>query len=203
MAKVLIIYAHPNPHKSRMNRLLVKAASQVQGVTLRDLYELYPTFFVDVEAEQQALTEHDIIALQHPFYWYSAPALLKEWLDQVFTYGWAYGEGASGLRGKVMLNALTTGGPEATYAATGRNRYPLREFLLPFDQSAHLCGMKYLAPFIIYGAQDYSTAEAAAPWISQYTQLLADLVAERVDLEQVSALARINSNLSLTSAPDA
>ncbi|WP_396125955.1 NAD(P)H-dependent oxidoreductase [Brevibacillus laterosporus] len=25
-----------------------------------------------------------------PFYWYSSPPLLKKWLDDIFTHGWAY-----------------------------------------------------------------------------------------------------------------
>lgn len=181
-----------------MNKQLIKAAQQVAGVTVRDLYELYPTFFIDVEEEQKALSEHNIIILQHPFYWYSAPALLKEWLDQVFTYGWAYGENASGLRGKIMMNALTTGGPESTYAAAGLNRFPLRDFLLPYDQSAHLCGMKYLAPFIIFGAQDYATPEATALCVAQYQELLTNLAEERLDLEQAAAMQRINTMISVS-----
>ena len=95
MASVLVLYAHPAPHKSRINRRLATAAREVDGITFRDLYELYPDFVIDVEEEQKLLKEHDVIVWQHPFYWYSAPSLVKEYLDLVLTYGWAYGEGGT------------------------------------------------------------------------------------------------------------
>ena len=81
--RVLILYAHPMPRKSRANRALAEAVRGLEGVTFHDLYEAYPDFFIDVAREKALLVEHDVIVLQHPFYWYSAPALVKEWLDLV------------------------------------------------------------------------------------------------------------------------
>jgi glutathione-regulated potassium-efflux system ancillary protein KefG len=75
-----------------------------------------------------------VIVLHHPFYWYSAPALLKEWMDLVLELGWAYGPGGVALRGKLMLNAITTGGSAEAYRAEGKNRFTMRELLAPFDQ---------------------------------------------------------------------
>ncbi|MGG3885590.1 NAD(P)H-dependent oxidoreductase [Brevibacillus panacihumi] len=43
--------------------------------------------------------------LQFPFYWYSAPPLLKNWFDEAWTYGWAYGPGGVALRGKECIIA--------------------------------------------------------------------------------------------------
>ena len=53
-----------------------------------------------------------LIVLMHPIQWYSMPALLKLWLDEVLTYGWAYGPGGSALKGKDLWLVATTGGPE-------------------------------------------------------------------------------------------
>ncbi len=52
----------------------------MDGILVHELYELYPDFFIDVEAEQKLLLEHDIIVWHHPFYWYSAPAICNSWL---------------------------------------------------------------------------------------------------------------------------
>ena len=50
--------------------------------------------------EQELLLQHKIIVWQHPFYWYSSPALLKEWIDLVLEHGWAYGRKGDMLKGK-------------------------------------------------------------------------------------------------------
>ena len=84
-------------------------------MTIHDLYEVYPTLSIDVKREQALLLEHDVIVFQHPFYWYSCPAILKEWQDLVLEHGWAYGVGGTQLRGKITLNAITTGGPAHAY----------------------------------------------------------------------------------------
>ncbi|HZH03206.1 MAG TPA: NAD(P)H-dependent oxidoreductase [Myxococcaceae bacterium] len=40
--------------------------------------------------EQQRVDRADALALVFPVYWWSMPALLKGWIDRVFTGGWAY-----------------------------------------------------------------------------------------------------------------
>lgn len=166
------------PHRSRVNRHLVTAAESIPGITVRHLYDLYPDYMIDVEAEQRLLCENDIIVLQHPFFWYSAPAIVKEWLDLVLQYGWAYGEGGTALQGKFLLQAVTTGGAAEVYCATGRNRHPVRDFLLPFEQTARLCGMTYLDPFVVYGAGQLSTEEDLIPHVQAYCSLLSNLASE-------------------------
>jgi len=192
MSSVLVLYAHPAPHKSRINRRLAAAAREVPGVMVRDLYELYPDFLIDVEEEQRLLAEHDVIVLQHPFYWYSAPALVKEYLDLVLTYGWAYGEGGTALKGKIMLQAISAGGPEEVYGPQGRNRFTIRQLLAPFDQTAHLCGMRYLAPHVIHGANQLAHAADIQPHVQRFTRLLAALRDGTLPLEQAAAAEKVN-----------
>jgi hypothetical protein len=74
--RVLILFAHPAFQKSRINRRLLRAVQGLENVRIHDLYEEYPDFQIDVEREQKLLLDHDIIVLQHPFFWYSGPALL-------------------------------------------------------------------------------------------------------------------------------
>ena len=72
--RILVLFAHPAFHKSRVQAVLVAAARAVEGVTFHDLYERYYDFQIDVEHEQRLVKEHDLIVFQHPLYWYSSPA---------------------------------------------------------------------------------------------------------------------------------
>lgn len=193
-SRVLIIFVHPVRHKSRLNVKLAAAAQTIPEVTFHDLYEAYPDFYIDVETEQELLREHDIIIFQHPFYWYSCPSLLKEWLDVVLQRGWAYGAGEHRLRGKYLLSTITTGGPESSYTRDGRNRFSMREFLAPFDQTAHLCGMTYFPPFIVYGSAHKKDADIDQH-ASEYRRILQALVARKIDPDHVSGWPSINANM--------
>jgi glutathione-regulated potassium-efflux system ancillary protein KefG len=162
-------------------------AREISGVTIHDLYEIYPTLEIDAKREQRLLLDHDVIVFQHPFYWYSAPAILKEWQDLVLEHGWAYGHGGTQLRGKITLNAITTGGPESSYHRDGYNRFTIRELMTPWDQTAHLCGMRFLAPFAVHGALQVATDDDTDQCRLAYCQLLEALRDDRIDLERAAA----------------
>src|SRR3954471_14966828 len=91
--RILVLYAHATPHRSRVNRRLADAARSLPNARVHDLYEQYPDFHIDVAYEQALLADADLIVFQHPIQWYGMPALLKEWVDTVFERGWAYGAG--------------------------------------------------------------------------------------------------------------
>jgi glutathione-regulated potassium-efflux system ancillary protein KefG len=169
--RILVLHAHPRPSSSIVHRALSRAAKSVEGVTFHDLYAAYPDFGIDAAHEQQLLLAHDLIVLQHPFYWYSSPAIIKEWQDIVLDFGWAYGPGGDRLHGKFMLQAISTGGAEEFYHAKGRNRFSMNAFLAPFNQTAHLCGMAYLEPFIVHEGRRQSDDELEGH-VSRYTDLL-------------------------------
>ena len=151
MNPILILFAHPRFEQSRINRALLRAVAGVPGVTIHDLYEHYPDFNIQVEREKALLASARIVIWQHPFYMYGAPALLKQWLDLVLEFGWAHGSGGDALQGKIAFNVVTTGGARESYQRTGRNRFTIGEFLVPFDQTASLCDMIYLPPFAVQG----------------------------------------------------
>ena len=90
------------------------------------------------------------------------PALLKLWLDEVLTWGWAYGTGGTALRGKDLWLVASTGGTEASYRPDGHNRHFFDAFLPPYEQTAALCGMRFLPPLLLHGAHHASEAEIAA-----------------------------------------
>ena len=192
--RVLILFAHPALEKSRVHRQLVRAVSTLPGVTFHDLYEAYPHFDVDVRREQALLVSHDVVVLQHPFFWYSAPALLKQWQDLVLEHGWAYGTGGTALRGKRLLSAISTGGRESAYSRDGLNRFTVRELLAPIEQTARLCGLDVLPPFVVHGTHRMSEAEIEAA-AADYRRVIEALRDDRVDIEAVRELPRLNTDL--------
>lgn len=162
---ILVLAAHPDLARSQATRSVLDAlrASPAAGrVELRDLYRLYPDFHIHVEAEQRALEAARLVVMLHPIYWYSMPALLKLWLDEVLRLGWAYGPGGTALHGKDFWLVASTGGSAQSYSPTGHNHHGIDEFLLPYQQSVKTCGMHYLPPQILHSAHRATATEIAA-----------------------------------------
>jgi glutathione-regulated potassium-efflux system ancillary protein KefG len=151
MKKILIILAHPNFAESRGNKALVEAVQQLSSVKIHNLYERYPNWQIDVQVEQELLRHHHLIVLQHPLQWYSVPPLLKKWMDDVLTYGFAFGEAGTTLKGKELMSVVTTGGLSEMYVAGGAVNFTMSELLRPTQQTANFCGMSYKTPFVVYG----------------------------------------------------
>ena len=172
------------------------AAASVEGVTLVDLYAEYPTFDVQVEREQQRLLEHDVVVFLHPLYWYSTPALLKEWQDLVLEHGFAYGSSGKSLHGKWFLSALSAGGPESAYRREGYNQFSIRELLYPLEQMAHLCGMPYLPPFALFGARTAVREGRLGDHVERWCQLLGALRDGRFDVERARTLEHLAPHLT-------
>jgi len=193
--KIAILFFHPLSHKSRVNRVLVDAVNDLENVLIRDMYDLYPDFHIDVKAEQQVLLDNDLIIWQHPFYWYSSPSLLKEWIDLVLEHGFAYGRSGRALMGKQVLSSITTGGRQEAYIPDGNHRFSIRQLLAPFEQTVHLCHMEYLPPFVVHGThlldQD-GIAEAG----KEYRKLLLLLGEGQTELEKIRKNEYINQLIS-------
>jgi len=193
--RILILFAHPALERSRVNHRLSEAVKNLDDVTFNDLYESYPDFDIDVEREQTLLVGHDIIVFQHPFYWYSTPAILKEWQDLVLEHGWAYGSGGDALRGKTLMNVITTGGTETTYCHEGRNQCTMRELLLPIEQTAVLCGMEFLPPFVVHGTHQLTDSQISEH-AAAYRRTVVALREGTIDLDAARRLPRLNSGLA-------
>ena len=191
---ILILFAHPAARRSRVNRRLIKAIQNLDGATVNDLYEAYPDLDIDVAREQQLLAAHDIVVFQHPFYWYSTPAILKEWQDLVLEHGWAYGRHGNALEGKILMNAITAGGGEEAYRHEGMNNFTMRELLAPIEQTARLCGMVYLPPFVVHGTHQLCDREIDEHG-QDYRRILVGLRDGTIDLDAARSLPRINSDL--------
>ncbi|TWO70521.1 NAD(P)H dehydrogenase [Caenimonas sedimenti] len=181
--RVVLLAAHPNWRESRVNRLLRDRAASLPGVAVRDLYGAYPDYDIDIAAEQQQAGGADLIVLLHPIQWYSMPALQKLWLDEVLAYGWAYGPGGTALQGKDLWLVATTGGPESSYHPQSYNRYFFDAFLPPYEQTAALCGMRFLPPLLLHGAHRASPDE-----ITQHVQVFGERLASYPDWPEMAEL---------------
>jgi glutathione-regulated potassium-efflux system ancillary protein KefG len=196
MSRILILFAHPALERSRVHSRLVVHAKHLEGITFHDLYEAYPDFDIDVEREKKLLLDHDIIVWQHPFFWYSAPAIIKQWLDLVLEHGWAYGSKGKMLTGKRVFNAISMGGPLQTYSSTGRNRFTVRELLAPFDQTAVLCNMIYLPPFAVMGTHRLEPGDIELQAV-QYEQLLVAMRNDRINETEWKSVSFLNELIPL------
>jgi putative NADPH-quinone reductase len=193
---ILILFAHPSQHRSEVNLPLIEASKTIEGVTVVDLYAEYPDYCIDIEREQQRLREHDIIIFMHPLYWYSTPAILKEWQDLVLEYGFAYGHDGTELHGKKLLCAITAGGSEDAYQTYGYNHYSIRELLRPIEQTATLCGMLYLPPYALFGSRTALEDGRVPDHVENWKKILRCLRDNQVDLDQASQAEKLNECVS-------
>jgi len=189
--KILILFAHPRYEQSRANQALIRGVKGMEGVTVHDLYERYPDFNIDIFIEKDLLKHHDVVVWHHPLYWYSCPPLLKQWIDMVLEFGWAYGPDGDALEGKKALNVITAGGTREVYCSEGRNNYTIREFLRPFEQTARLCGMEYLPPFAMMGTHRLTTDQLETH-VQQYRELLKSLQGKDLEVPEGDSCQFLN-----------
>ena len=197
MSRVLVLFAHPRLEKSRTNRALLRRFPQHRDITFRDLYETYPDFNIDIAREQQLLADHHVIVLHHPFYWYSMPPLLKQYIDLVYAFGWAYGPGGTALKGKVQFHVLTTGGGVDAYTAEGFHGSTLQQFMLPLKRTATLCGMTWLPPFAVHGTNRLGDAELER-MAEHYARLLQAFAEDRLSPSTLIDLERLDQAIPRT-----
>tara|TARA_R110002050_G_scaffold56512_3_gene127090 strand:- start:42558 stop:43151 length:594 start_codon:yes stop_codon:yes gene_type:complete len=190
MKNILVLFSHPKFEKSRANTALVNHIKDIEGVTVHDLYERYPDFHIDVPAEQELLNAHDVIIWHHPLYWYSCPPLMKQWIDMVLEFGWAYGPEGNALQSKTCLNVITTGGSREVYCSEGTNSFTVNQFLRPFEQTANLCGMTYFPPFAVMGTHKLSDDELTA-YVDQYGKLI-NLLQQNLTINDFNGFSFLN-----------
>lgn len=196
MRRILVLFAHPSLDRSEVNRPMAEAIRDLDGITLVDLYAEYADFQINIDREQQRLLEHDVIVFQHPLYWYSTPAILKEWQDLVLEHGFAYGTNGTALHGKLFFNAITAGGMEAAYRAEGYNHFTIRELLQPLEQMASLCGMTYMPPLALFGARTAVEEGRVNQHVANWVRVLEALRDDQLDIAAAQELPLLNSDLN-------
>ncbi|KLV03174.1 FMN reductase [Photobacterium aquae] len=191
MSHVLVISGHPNLESSNTNTVILNELERrIDSLEVRRLDSLYPDYQIDIAAEQQALLKADIIVLQFPFYWYSVPALLKKWIDDVFSYNFAYGSKGDKLKGKDFILSFTIGGPAESYDPLGYNHFTIEQIMHPLQQTAYLAGMNYQKPV-------YSHRMVYIPGVyNELTEVQDRAKAHAVRLaEQINTLAQSSENI--------
>ncbi|BCN29407.1 NAD(P)H-dependent oxidoreductase [Anaeromicropila herbilytica] len=140
----LIVFAHPNPksfNKSIVDTIEKVSKEKGEEVTIRDLYDigfdpvLKPSDFEalqngstpeDIRTEQEFIRTADIISFVYPIWWTGMPAILKGYVDRVFSSGFAYDyvDGAPKplLTGKRGLLFSTSGSPNEPYTHSGMHK---------------------------------------------------------------------------------
>lgn len=158
--KTLVILAHPNMEHSRVNkRWRQELLLNPDEVTVHELYQEYPDWNIDVSKEQKLLETHQCIILQFPLYWYSYPPLLKKWLDDVLTRGWAYGSMGNALHGKKFGIAISIGNKKENYSQNGSITFTVDEIIAPFKATTIYIGAAALPHFSFFGASFQVTDE--------------------------------------------
>lgn len=167
--KTLVIISHPEISESGSQQFLLSSIPESESVKVHHLEGAYPDSQIDVAAEQQLLKQFDRILFQFPFYWYSSPPMLKQWQDEVLTYGFAYGKNGHALSGKEFGLVLSVGIKESEYQAGGKEVFSINELTKPFQAVAVKTGMTYLKPFVIYQFP-YMTEEQKMTLLIDYQQ---------------------------------
>lgn len=195
-SKVLLLFAHPSLDRSEVNVDLLKASRNLEGVTVVDLYAEYPDYRIDIEREQQRLRDHDALVFMFPLYWYSTPALLKEWQDLVLEYGFAYGAEGNALRDKLFMCAITAGGSESAYRSEGYNHFTLRQLLTPLEQTANLVGMRFLPPYALFGSRTALEEDRIKEHVSDWVKVLTALRDGTLNLQRASELPKLKDDIA-------
>lgn len=150
--KTLIIIAHPDLKSSVINkRWMAELEKYPDKFTIHDLYKAYPEGKIDVNNEQRLVEEHGNLVFQFPIYWFSCPPLLKQWLDEVLLYGWAYGSNGTALKNRKVALAVSAGSKKEEYSPSGRYRSELEQVLLPFALTFQYCQANYRSFYAQYG----------------------------------------------------
>jgi glutathione-regulated potassium-efflux system ancillary protein KefG len=193
--KIIIQFAHPLYEGSTIHKALLNAVPQNKHILVNDLYEKYPFFNINIKEEQRLLLDADVIIWQYPLYWYSMPPLLKQWIDLVFEHGWAYGKNGNQLKGKFLLEVISTGSKEEAYQTGGEHAYSIQDYLISSKQTAAYCNMVYLSPFVVFGSNQlkYEKIEFCA---TQYKLLLEKLVSTDLNNIHLNLYELINHWIS-------
>lgn len=172
--KTLVIASHPYPDQSRIIKALQEAAGQMMDVTVHNLELRYGHRLsgFDIAAEQRAHEAADRIVYMFPIHWFNLTPMLKAYLNEVWTYGWAFGPEGHALRGKEMQVVVSAGTSALTLSRQGLVQSTMEEVLTPMKASALYVGMTYLQPLAFHDVMG-AAPETIAGFQHQLVEALA------------------------------
>ena len=157
MSNILIVSGHNDlENNSFANKIILERLNELlPEAEFLYLDKTYPEYKFDVAKEQERLKRADVIVMQFPFFWYSVPALMHKWMEDVFVHGFSHGSKGKALVGKKLIISFTSGTPEYMYQKGELQKHTIEEFLTPLIQFAATCGMD-LAGIIYSGGLSYA-----------------------------------------------
>ena len=140
MSKVLLIICHPNYSKSFANKTIVSKLTQlIPDIEIDHINALYPDEKINIKSEQDKLIKNDIIIFQFPMYWHNRPHFLSKWFEDVYEYGFAYGNKGDKLKNKKIIVSMTLGNTLDFF----KDEISLDNLLSPFKASAKYTQQKF------------------------------------------------------------
>lgn len=177
--KTLVIVIHPAIENSAVNKRWIEELKKFPDkYVIHELHQQYPDEKIDVQAEQKLIAQYSNIVFQFPFYWFNCPPFFKKWLDEVLTYGWAYGsQSGYKLAGKKIALAMSVGIAENEYTISGKYKYTLNELTRPFEVTFEYVKADYQPLFAYYGIEINSSKD----WIEKSVPLYIDFLSKLSD----------------------
>ncbi|RQO38262.1 NAD(P)H dehydrogenase [Chryseobacterium sp. KBW03] len=190
----LIIYAHPNENSlnhSLLNTVVETLQSRNQEVIVRDLYKIgfNPVFSLedmqgqfqgklsdDVKLEQEHISWAEQITFIYPIWWTGLPAMMKGYIDRVFSYGFAYrydhGIQKGLLKGKKTVIINTHGKSHEEYEKTGMDK----ALTLTSDNGIFIYSGLEIIRHLFFDKADKASSENLEIWKDQIRNLYSDYV---------------------------
>lgn len=152
MIKTIIFVAHPEVDSSNTQQFLMESGRQLSQVDYVDLHREWQENEgrFNIQAEQSRLLEYQRILFQFPLYWYQAPSILKEWIDQVFAVDQDLQGFTKRMAGKELGLVVTADVKASHYQAGGKVGWSLSELLTPYQALAKYFEMTFLPIFPIH-----------------------------------------------------
>jgi glutathione-regulated potassium-efflux system ancillary protein KefG len=116
---------------------------------------------------------------------------MKQWIDMVLEYGWAYGKKGAALKNKIIFQVITTGGNRESFCDTGYDKYRISNLLEPFNQTAKVCNMEYLPPFVVHGTYKMGKEECNKNGVA-YGDLLNYLQKNNLEIAEILKYEYLN-----------
>ncbi|RDU61342.1 NAD(P)H-dependent oxidoreductase [Helicobacter sp. MIT 14-3879] len=147
--QTLLLFAHTFWKDSKVNKALLQSAESLPHLTIHNLSTTYQDGNINTQTEIALLQKADKIFFQFPLFWFSTPALMKEWQDRVLT-GILYSDNPKLLQGKKFGIITTAYGEKSSY--DGHHGYNIHTLLSPINHSFGYLGCDVQEAFCIFSA---------------------------------------------------
>ena len=139
--RLLVVNGHPHWEKSKALKAVQNTLSEHFDLEVLEVGK--PDRNWNITSEQQVIDRADCIVFLFPFYWYGVPGRMKSWMDEVFTWGWAFDANGGKLQGKRFLCCTSVGADLSSYSPDGKNRKSIADYLSSVEQFAKYVGLDW------------------------------------------------------------